>query len=46
MPAPEHPDSASDDQPVKVEEALDASEQDVEPPTDPSEQPKLPDFNT
>jgi hypothetical protein len=45
MPTPDHADSTSDDQPVKVEEALDASEPDVEPPSDPSDQPALPDFN-
>jgi hypothetical protein len=46
MPTPDNAEGTSDDQPVKVEDALDAPESDVEPPTDPSEQPVLPDFNS
>lgn len=46
MPNPDNADNTSDDQPVKVEEALDAPQSDVEPPSDPSEQPALPDFNS
>jgi hypothetical protein len=39
-------DTASDEQPVKVQDVLDVSDVNGEAPTEPSDQPAFPDFNS
>ena len=46
MSAPSHADDAGDDQPVEVQDVLNVPDDDVDAPSEPSDQPAFPDFNS
>jgi hypothetical protein len=46
MSTPDRTEHTGADQPVEVQEALEVPDDGVEAPSEPSDQPALPDFNT
>jgi hypothetical protein len=46
MSTPDHVEDTGNDHPVEVQDALEIPEENIESPSEPSDQPPLPDFNT
>lgn len=46
MSAQDHAEQTAKDHPVQAQEVLDLPDEGIEEPTDPSDQPPLPDFNS